>query len=171
MKQSLSLNRATQQPAASAALACLWLALTLPPNAHAINGLEGTCKVACDARGRIEPARQADGSLSYGAIPIQISIHDALNTKMDDVFYAHPSFILPPLTVHLPPQLVSLGQFRSLRITPLAPVAGATQGFDLASFYEIETTTGDWDWPANPSTRVHRICRRWKAEDPEPFRD
>src|SRR5262245_241019 len=59
---------------------------------EAINGLEGTFEFACDAPWRIEPQKQANGSVQYGAIPIQVTIHDAMHTKLDDIVYGELAF-------------------------------------------------------------------------------
>src|SRR5262245_56431081 len=50
------------------------------------SGLEGTFEFACDAPWRIEPHRKPDNTIDYGAIPIQISIHDAKRAGSDNLF-------------------------------------------------------------------------------------
>src|SRR5262249_2103618 len=124
---------------------------------------------ACDAPWRIEPQKQANGSVQYGAIPIQITIHDAMHTALDDVVYGELAF--QHFVIALPSTLVSLGKFQAVRIRELAPIESAVSSYDLNTLYEIEMTTGDWKWPANPSGHTHRICRRWLGEDAEPFRN
>src|SRR5688572_26224426 len=43
---------------------------------QAIGNIEGTFEYALDAPWRIEPNRTNSGQLEYGAIPLQLSIHD-----------------------------------------------------------------------------------------------
>lgn len=81
------------------------------PSVWAINGLEGTFEFACDAPWRIEPQRLADGTTEYGAIPFQISIHDAMHAGLDNLYVGGPNQV-----VFLPDVVVGLGEFRSVRI-------------------------------------------------------
>src|SRR4051812_7565473 len=50
---------------------------------QALGGIEGTFEYALDAPWRIEPVIDANGVASYGAVPIQISIHDANMASAD----------------------------------------------------------------------------------------
>src|ERR1041384_2667393 len=83
------------------------LAAKMTPAARALSGLEGTFEFACDAPWRMEPSAGADGRVEYGAIPVQISIHDAMHAGLDNVSYP-PALLaaLPP--ANLPKELVGL---------------------------------------------------------------
>ena len=48
----------------------------------AMGGIEGTMEYAIDAPWRIEPSVNGRGQREYGAIPIQVTIHDA-NLRLD----------------------------------------------------------------------------------------
>jgi hypothetical protein len=155
----------------------LWITiiLCLIPSKHlqAINGFEGTFEFACDAPWRIEPHRRPDGSIEYGAIPIQISIHDARETTLDNIlFHRSPGRVD---VISLPAQLVSLGAFRQVYIRQLdPPTSRPGDTYELAALHEIELTLGAWPWPSDPTepvlTPAHHLCRVWAGEDPEPFR-
>src|SRR5262245_26116439 len=112
-------NSATATPVVIT-LICGMFLVASKSRVYAINGLEGTFEFACDAPWRIEPHRQSDGSVQYGAIPIQVSIHDAMHTALDNVFYAEVAFQHVP--INLPTTLVSPGNFHSVRIRELGPV-------------------------------------------------
>jgi hypothetical protein len=148
-------------------LAWAVLLLSFGSNLHAINGLEGTFEFSCDAPWRIEPHKQADGSIEYGSIPIQISIHDAMYCAQDDVVFSLSE--LGRLRVHT--NLTSLGKFRTVYISELGDGAPRTRIYYLESLYEDETTRGDWNWPSDLDTPQHGLCRVWAGENPEPFRD
>ena len=134
------------------ALRCIFVftltLLSFFPEAPAINGLEGTFEFACDAPWRIEPRKLSDGSVEYGAIPIQITIHDAMYAGLDKSIYViTPSGGVP---VHLPDSLVSLGKVHSISIREVGPLSGGIVVYSLAGLHEIEMTTGDWLWPNGP---------------------
>lgn len=137
---------------------------------HAIAGLEGTFEFGLDAPWRIEPNKKSDGTVEYGAIPIQLTIHDARHARLDNIIYpAGPE----SSGFTLPDNVVSLGQFYSVRVTEFTATETNTVEFPLSTLHEVEMTTGDWPFPRNefgilPS---HKVCRIWKGEDPEPFRD
>lgn len=163
MKPSLSAPR--RSPVLALTLATLFLPLRL----FAIAGLEGTFEFGLDAPWRMEPSRKADGTVEYGAIPIQITIHGARHAKLDNIIYpAGPELI----GLAVPDNVVSLGRFYSVRIKELAPVETGVVEFPLNALFELEFTTGDWPWPPNAATPpFHKICRIWNGEDPEPFRE
>lgn len=157
-------------------LAATLLLLSKPTSVFGIAGLEGTFEFGLDAPWRLEPSKRQNGSIEYGAIPIQITIHDAMNARMDDVLYASeklPLFpVAIPVSINLPSEVVSLGRIRSIRIKELGPVERNTLEFQLKSLHEIEMTTGSWPTPTSTAQPpVHKICRVWDGEDPEPFRD
>ncbi|MFO1500145.1 MAG: hypothetical protein U1G07_17435 [Verrucomicrobiota bacterium] len=142
-------------------LACL----VTPRQASGIAGLEGTFEFGLDAPWRIEPSKKSDGTLEYGAIPIQISIHGGMDAGLDDIIYYMGGGI------HLPPDIVSLGSFYSIRIKELGPEERPTLEFPLSALHEIELMVGTWPYPHNPSAYPqYRLCRLWKGDDPEPFR-
>ena len=121
------------------------LILSKPTGVLGIAGLEGTFEFGLDAPWRLEPSKSATGSTGYGAIPIQITIHDAMNAHMDDILYATetvPGFPAPiPVSLQLPHSLVSLGKIYSIRVKELGPVARIPIEFPLQSLHEIEMTT------------------------------
>ena len=93
------------------------LVWTQPRPVWGIAGLEGTFEFGLDAPWRIEPAKRADGTLDYGAIPIQITIHGARHANLDNIIYPlEPEF---GGTV-LPDNVVSVGKFQSVRVTELS---------------------------------------------------
>jgi hypothetical protein len=112
----------------------------------------------------------ADGTVEYGAIPIQITIHDARHADLDAILYTGDNGGGDSL--RLPRHVVSLGRFHSVRVKELAPVEKPTVVFPLNALFEIETTRNPWPFPHNPvrSSSETAICRVWKGEDPEPFR-
>ncbi len=137
---------------------------------HAIAGLEGTFEFGLDAPWRIEPNKKAGGGLEYGAIPIQISIHGAMDAGLDDIIYA----TVPPnkIPIHLPANVVSLGKFYSVRVKELGPVERPPIEFSPQHLHEIELMVGAWPYPHNVTAfPQYRLCRLWKGENPEAFRD
>jgi len=142
-----------------AAVAMPWL---LPPRiVHAITGIEGTFEYAIDAPWRIEPIVLAGGGLSYGAIPIQISIHDANNVGMDVRGIQTDG-------------LVALGRVcravvreRRPGDAPGQPPSGPSTVVRLGDLDEIEYTRGRWRAPAEGPAEnpPHALCRGWAGED------
>ncbi len=153
--------------------ALLALLMAFPIPAFGIAGMEGTFEFGLDAPWRMEPSEKSDGNLEYGAIPIQISIHDARHTKLDNITYTPAAGVGSTITVNvLPNSRLSLGRFRAVRIKELGPTEMAAVDFPLRSLHELEFTTGDWPWPVGPSNQpFHKVCRIWNGEDPEPFRE
>ncbi len=148
------------------------MCLLLSGRTFAMSGLEGTFEFAFDAPWRIEPEIRSDGSTHYGAIPIQLSIHDAMHCRLDDIFYALGTqpFEGAFTKVGLPDTLVSLGRIHHIEIRQITPTP-RTQVLDLDDLWEIEMTVGDWMWPSDDQAPDHRVCRRWKGENPEAFRE
>ncbi len=130
--------------------------------ALAIAGKGGKIEFAIDAPWRIEPVKDASGGLSYGSIPIQISIHDALFSALDERVIS-PSFT----SDH------HAGRFIEIIITEVSTPAGgrasafAPRRFGLLDLDLIERTTGVWQFDVNdpcfdsPRTEVCRV-----SEDP-----
>jgi hypothetical protein len=138
-------------------------------------GLEGTMEFACDAPWRIEPNKLPDGTIEYGAIPIQISIHDAMYAKLDDILYATDALPVGPpvpVSIHLPNQFVSVGRFHSVRIKELAPEDKPAIEFGVQSLHEIEQVVGDWPWPPSVANHpTYGISRVWKGDPTTAFLD
>lgn len=157
--------------AAIGLLCSLWLGFT--PNLKGLNGVEGTFEFACDAPWRIEPHTNATGAIVYGAIPIQVSIHDARETGDDNLMYhklpSNSMITVEPVV--LPKSILSLGKFLTLRVRQLNPPTSTGDAFYLNDFHEIEMTVGAWPSDATHSAPVYKLCRRWAGENPEPFRD
>ena len=122
------------------------------PPVYAIAGIEGTFEYAIDAPWRIEPAAIRNGSPIYGAIPIQISIHDAIFIGRD------PDYV-SDLTD------LSLGRVCSIEVRerapgdpPGAPPTGASRLYHLSDLQEVEYTRGLWPRPGDPSIPEHALC-------------
>ena len=129
-----------------------WSSLLLSTNAVAMGGFEGSFEYSIDAPWRLEP--HIDGntqSPSYGAIPIQITIHDALDAGLDDAWRG----------IDAVGRATQLGKVCSLKITE----PGATTVYDFDEFAEVETTGAHWTWPSNGPTPPHAICRAWTGEN------
>lgn len=161
--------KGAQSSAVLFALAVFGIAIA--DKANAIAGLEGTFEFGLDAPWRIEPNKRADGALEYGAIPLQITIHGAMDAPSDDLMYSiePQGAVLKRITTSLPKNLVSLGKIQSIRVRDLNSGAPFVD-FPLSALHEIERTTGAWPWPAR-SRPTHELCRVWAGENPEPFRD
>jgi hypothetical protein len=140
--------------------------------ASAIAGIEGTFEYAIDAPWRIEPARGADGKYDYGAIPINIAVHDALHVN-DDMLW--------PANAHWPtgtgsdadaPVVVGFGNFCDLRVIEMTPSGSKyTKEYRLDDLEEIERTLGDWPFPEpavgmppQGTSSKHAVCKHWRGE-------
>lgn len=134
--------------------------------ARAISGIEGTFEFAFDAPWRIEPSPGPDGSPAWGAIPIQLTIHDANIVRLDrglrTVYTRSEDGGFEKVPVPLPgPQ--RLGRFCSLTITDTRSGGRTHYGFeDLA---EVERSRGGWrDDPSDPAPSIHQVCRLEQGE-------
>src|SRR5919108_4023252 len=78
-KSFTELMQATIAKAAGLLVGCVVVFAT-EATVHALAGVEGTFEYAIDAPWRMEPDKQ----MQYGAIPIQISIHDAMFAGLDN---------------------------------------------------------------------------------------
>ncbi len=128
--------------------------------AFAIAGKGAKLEFAIDAPWRIEPTKDAVGNVTYGSIPVQISIHDALLSSLDEGIRF--------------PQWISdhhVGRFVDLIITQINTNPGyrATtfppQRFTLLDLDLIERTTGLWQIdPNNPCLDAPRteVCQVWR---------
>ncbi|MHC1766530.1 MAG: hypothetical protein AB9869_19875 [Verrucomicrobiia bacterium] len=150
-------------------LAVLSLLFSMPARVLGIAGLEGTFEFGLDAPWRIEPNKKSGGGLEYGAIPIQITIQDAQHARFDDILYFGLNRIA------LPPSILTLGKFYSVRVKELDGTDSPAVEFPLNALHEVEVN-GDWAFPANPSDfsrppHTHELCRVWAGEDPERYRD
>jgi hypothetical protein len=140
--------------------AFVWV--VLPPPAHAVAGIEGTFEYAIDAPWRIEPKLSPlGGGVSYGAIPIQISIHDANNVWRDQHEISEPFEI-------------SLGKVCKVTVRergpsdgPGDPPSGPTTTIPFVKLDEVEYTRGRWAAPGEPYQDVpeHALCRAWAGQN------
>lgn len=119
-----------------------------------IPGVEGTFEYALDAPWRIEPY-ESNGKKEYGQIPIQITIHDAMFSDLDN--YSGANITNVP---------AKLGEFQKLIVSE----GRNNTDYEITDLDEIEQTIGVWKWPRgnNPS---HAICRLWKGDSPRSFID
>lgn len=119
----------------------------------ALGGIEGTFEAALDAPWRIEPAVDIYGLPTYGAIPIQLSIHDAYMAGYD-----HGRFEFSPTGEwKYVPTNPQLGKFCEIVIEQ---EVGGTVYRDvktLSSLTEIEATTGPWR--PGGSHPLHQVCK------------
>lgn len=140
------------------------LAASLP--AQAISGIEGTFEYAFDAPWRIEPSPGPDGSPTWGAIPIQLTIHDANLAQLDrglrTVYTRSDDGKFEKTTVPLPgPQ--RLGRFCSLTITDTR--SGDRSHYAFQDLAEVERSRGVWrDDPSDPEPTLHQVCRLDQGE-------
>jgi hypothetical protein len=135
--------------------------LLLPSLAHAIAGIEGTFEYAIDAPWRIEPRVLPSGALAYGAIPIQISIHDANNVGHDR------EGVSDPHTLALGRVCKVVVRERGSADAPGEPPRGKATSLLFSRLEEVEYTRGRWPAPGEPYPAVpeHALCRAWKGED------
>lgn len=107
---------------------------------------EGGSEMAVDAPWRIEPNVDADGKLSYGAIPIQISIHDS------DQLSCPGRRIL---------------ELYSVQVTEYLPDSNdvVIRNFYIKDLHEIEITRDYWPWPDTGTPPDYELCRGWAGED------
>ncbi|MCB1035698.1 MAG: hypothetical protein KDD47_17890 [Acidobacteria bacterium] len=143
------------------ALALLLAACCLPTvlSAAGAGGIEGTFEYTLDAPWRMEPVSGGRAvPISYGPIPILITIHDAMDVAMD------PFDGIVPVFQHL-----SLGEFCSLKVTD---PQGLQVRYDFDELDEVELTRGRWPWPsaANPVPQ-HQLCRGFKGESCSALQD
>lgn len=134
--------------------------LNASPAALAIAGKGAKLEFAIDAPWRIEPTRDAAGNVTYGSIPIQISIHDALLSSLDEL-------------IQFPHWMSDnhAGRFVELIITQVNTKPGfrtsiyAPQRFTLLDLDLIERTTGVWQFdnndPCLDSPRTE-VCHVWR---------
>ena len=131
-----------------------------PPPAHAIAGIEGTFEYAIDAPWRMEPSLFPNGRLAYGAIPIQISIHDANDVGHDRQGISDP-------------HAVALGKVCKVVVRERRPTdaqgelpTGPATSLLFSRLDEVERTMGRWPAPGEPPTvPEHVLCRAWAGED------
>jgi hypothetical protein len=144
-----------------------WLAD--PPLAHAIPGIEGKFEYAIDAPWRLEPTF-TKGGLAYGAIPVQISIHDAHVLTAD--YGADRAGVSNPEDVALGRVCRVVVRERAETDGPGDVPSGPVKTFHVKDLDEIETTRGYWRAPVEPDPDVpphHGLCRGWAGQDCSPF--
>jgi hypothetical protein len=136
------------------------------PVARAMPGFEGTFEYAIDAPWRVEPSAFQDGVPQYGAIPINISIHDVNNLGLDREYLGDD---LRPL---------SLGRVCSVTVRertaadpPNSPPTGPSRTYPFSELAEVERTLGRWLSPEHPdpSDPEYGLCRAWAGEDCSDF--
>jgi hypothetical protein len=117
-----------------------------------LGGIEGTFEAALDAPWRIEPVIDRAGRPSYGAIPIQLSIHDANLAALDK---GVPAF-LPP---NLLPELDNprIGRFCEIVIEEDVGGTRVRTHKSMSGLTEIESTLGSW-LPAG-APPPHTVCK------------
>jgi hypothetical protein len=133
------------------------LSSSVPAIDDTVPGVEGTFEYAFDAPWRIEPSLNDSGDIEYGLIPIQITIHDAMFADLDDDSRGIPSMF---------------GKYTKIVINE---VGGFTDNlkteYKLEDLYEIEMTVNEWKRKDGSTKPINRICRIWKGDNPESFRD
>ncbi len=117
-----------------------------------LGGIEGSMEAALDAPWRIEPSTNADGTLSYGQIPIQISIHDANLAALDSGRYDYSSG-----EVTYVPTTPRLGKFCELVVEENNGTIRTHKSFN--NLIEVEATTGSWT--PNGAPPPHQVCKPW----------
>jgi len=117
--------------------ACAGPADEVGGKAQALGGFEGTFEYAIDAPWRIEPSPQG-----YGAIPIQISVHDVMFDAMDR---AHDTTVNGAQTLEQIDADFGLQRFSRVEVAELLPGGGtATRHYDFEDLAEVEATHGCW---------------------------
>ena len=118
--------------------------------AHSTGGYEGTFEYALDAPWRMEPHVLADGKIEYGAIPIQITIHDAMFAGLDPGVSIFDALDDPR---RLDIDLVGLGNICEIAVGEFQERRDGVQKtvthFSLEDLAEIEMTVGAWPWPVS----------------------
>jgi hypothetical protein len=148
---------------------CLLVAALLVPysTAHAIAGIEGTFEFAFDAPWRVEPSVDAGGQPTWGAIPIQLSIHDANIVLLDrGLRYRriqkgnNGAVVYEPIELPGPQRL---GAFCALTITDRD--SGAVSQYSFSDLAEVERTLSAWR-DTEPGTQPieHEVCRLDQGE-------
>lgn len=110
---------------------------------QALGGIEGTFEYALDAPWRIEPVTDASGVTTYGAIPIQISIHDANLASADRGSFGGGAGVTR-----------TLGNFCDVTVTPDGDWGSR---IDFNQLADIESTTGPWT--PTGAAPPHQVCR------------
>ncbi len=117
-----------------------------------LGGIEGTMEYALDAPWRIEPIIDSAGRADYGAIPIQISIHDADVIPEDPARGVLPGRLEP-----------TLGNFCSLTIDEHLSNGVRRKSVEFAALEEIETSRR---WTSQSALAPeHHVCKPDEATD------
>ncbi len=124
---------------------------------YGLGGIEGTFEYAFDAPWRMEPYTNSSGKIEYGAIPIQLTVHDGMHAGLDPAFSA----------VDLD-GFIGIGRFCQVTVRQAGspPVV-----YELDDLSEIEMTIGAWPWPISADIPEYRLCRQWAGENCESLRD
>jgi hypothetical protein len=117
--------------------------------AQALTGIEGTLEYSLDAPWRMEPRPPSIviNRVTYGAIPIQMTIDDAIEIADDHDGYAAPT----------------IAQACELTVTDGA----TTTVIPVAKFTEIERTRGVWTYPGDeqPNGPPRDVCTATSTSD------
>ena len=175
-KGSSRLIQATKS-AASMLILSVAMIIATEVGLYAMGGYEGTFEYAIDAPWRMERHVSSDGTNGYGAIPIQISIHDAMHTALDNFDRFTVETIHSGVGIHHSTNynyvphtndMIGIGNFCKVIIKEPGrePVH-----YSLNDLAEIEMTKGPWLPTISAEPPAHSICRIWNGEDPEQFQD
>jgi hypothetical protein len=138
--------------------------LAHPEPGAAISGIEGTFEYSFDAPWRLEPSLAPDGSLEYGQIPIQLTIHDAMHSALDTCGQGTCRGTNGPETLRAPAMLGNVCKISVYETLPTGHQQATHFSFD--DLAEVEASWGAWAPPraASALRPVHRVCRRWRGE-------
>ena len=146
-------------------LSLLIVTAGIPSRALAIAGKGGKFEFAIDAPWRMEPSSDATGKVSYGAIPIVISIHDALFSAIDEIMTR------PLGNADFWTSTHHLGRFVELIITQVDEVPGGSgHGYPavrlgLADLNTIERTLGVFRHDVSSTCFAEprlEVCHPWQ---------
>jgi hypothetical protein len=147
----------------------LTMLIAIPKISYAIAGIEGTFEYAFDAPWRLEPRIAADGTLVYGNIPIQLSIHDAMHSALDTA--GLPRFPnVPPVVLKAP---ATLGNICGIAVHETQPNGRhRVTHFSYGDLAEVEATWGTWKPPNSSNANLrHETCRLWDGSPCTEFRN
>src|SRR5687767_5499297 len=145
----MSLKNCVAVPLCLTTLACSQIEETkqeqteVAGQSQALGGIEGTMEYAMDAPWRLEPVRDANGNLSWGAIPIQISVHDGAQVPLDG-------------------SALTFGNFCELTVQQKTGNITHSEHFSLRALEEIEQG-GRWKTNTIAPQPGHGVCRPAEA--------
>lgn len=142
----------------------LALLVASPQYLAALGGIDGTFEYAIDAPWRMEPYTATNGELTYGAIPLQITIHDARDVKRDKF---HRTQLGNNILFNNVSQALDLGNVCRVIVTETSTNQSRTYTFQ--DFAEVEATQGAWLWPSTSTPPTHTTCRAWQGDNCTPL--